>query len=172
MLIEFEGKKPQIGANVFIAPTAVLIGDVVIGDDSSVWFNAVIRADYGPIRIGAGCNIQDNATIHVSGQTILGDNVTVGHNAALEGCVIGDGTVVGMNATVLKEVQVGREVMIAAGSVLPERLVVPDRVLVAGVPAVVKKELSGEALKWIGRAARNYQDLQARYRAQQTTPVA
>jgi carbonic anhydrase/acetyltransferase-like protein (isoleucine patch superfamily) len=167
MLIEFEGKKPQIGRDVFIAPTAVLIGDVVIGDNSSIWFNAVIRADYGPIRIGAGCNIQDNVTIHVSAPTLIGDNVTVGHNAVLEGCTIGNGTVVGMNATVLKGVQVGREVMIAAGSVLPERQVVPDRVLVAGVPAVVKKELSGEALKWIGRAARNYQDLQARYRAQQ-----
>lgn len=166
MLIEFDGKKPQIGKNVFIAPTAVIIGDVVIGDNSSIWFNAVIRGDFGPIRIGAGCTIQDNVTIHVFNETIIGDNVAVGHNAVLEGCDIGAGTVVGMNATVLPGVRVGSEVMIAAGSVLPERMVVPERVLVAGVPAQVKKELGGEALAWIGRAARDYQELQARYRAQ------
>lgn len=166
MIIEFEGKRPTIGRNVFIAPTAVLIGDVTVGDNSSIWFNAVLRGDFGPIRVGAGCSIQDNVTIHVFEETVIGDNVTVGHNAAVEGCTIGDGTVVGMNATVLPGARVGREVMIAAGSVVPERMTVPDRVLVAGVPAVVKKELSGEALAWIGRAPGDYQQLQARYRAE------
>lgn len=166
MLIEFDGKMPRIGKNVFVAPTAVLIGDVAVGDNSSIWFNAVIRGDFGPIRIGAGCSIQDNVTIHVFKETIVGDNVTIGHNAVIEGCVIGEGTVVGINSTVLPNVQIGKEVMIAAGSVLPERMIVPDRVLVAGVPAVVKKELSGEALAWIGRAAKDYQALQSRYREQ------
>jgi carbonic anhydrase/acetyltransferase-like protein (isoleucine patch superfamily) len=165
MLIEFGGKRPTIGRNVFIAPTAVLIGDVTVGDNTSIWFGAVLRGDFGPIRVGSGCSIQDNVTVHVFEETIIGDNVTIGHNAAVEGCVIGDGTVVGMNATVLPGVRVGREVMIAAGSVLPERMVVGDRVLVAGVPASVKKELSGEALAWIGRAPGDYQQLQARYRA-------
>ncbi len=167
MLIEFEGKKPTLGNNVFIAPTAVLIGDVVVGDNTSIWFSAVIRGDFGPICIGAGCSIQDNVTIHVfdSAPTIIHDNVTVGHNSVLEGCDIGQGTVIGMNATVLPFVKVGQQVMVAAGSVLAERMTVPDRVLVAGVPAQVKKELSGAALAWIGRASQDYQQMQARYRA-------
>jgi carbonic anhydrase/acetyltransferase-like protein (isoleucine patch superfamily) len=168
MLIEFEGKSPKIGTDVFIAPTAVLIGDVTVGDNTSIWFSAVIRGDFGPIAIGAGCSIQDNVTIHVfdDSPTIIHDNVTVGHGSVLEGCTIGQGAVVGMNATVLPFAVVGEQVMIAAGSVIPERMVIPDRVLVAGVPAEVKKELSGTALNWIGRASADYQRLQARYRVQ------
>jgi carbonic anhydrase/acetyltransferase-like protein (isoleucine patch superfamily) len=167
MLIEFEGKKPKIGRDVFVAPTAVIIGDVEIGDNSSIWFGAVIRGDFGPIRIGAGCSIQDNVTLHVfdNSPTLIHDNVTVGHNSVLEGCEIGEGTVIGMNSTILPFVKVGEQVMIAAGSVLPERMIVPDRVLVAGVPAQVKKELGGTALEWIGRASQDYQKMQARYRA-------
>jgi carbonic anhydrase/acetyltransferase-like protein (isoleucine patch superfamily) len=168
MIIEFDGKKPQIGRDVFIAPTAVLIGDVTVGDNSSIWFNAVLRGDFGPITVGAGCSIQDNVTIHVfdTSPTVIHDNVTVGHGSVLEGCTIGRGTVVGMNATVLPFAVVGEQVMIAAGSVVAERMTIPDRVLVAGVPAQVKKELSGAALSWIGRASADYQQLQARYRAQ------
>lgn len=168
MIIKFDDKKPQIGKDVFVAPTAVLIGDVVVGDNSSIWFNAVIRGDFGPITIGAGCSIQDNVTIHVfdDSPTIIHDNVTVGHGSVLEGCTIGKGAVVGMNATVLPFAVVGEQVMIAAGTVIPERMVIPDRVLVAGVPAQIKKELSGTALDWIGRASADYQRLQARYRAQ------
>lgn len=167
-LIPFEGKSPRIGENVFIAPTAVLIGDITIGDNSSVWFNAVLRGDFGPIVIGSGCSIQDNATIHVFDvvPTILGDGVTVGHNSVLEGCTIGSNTVIGMSSTILPFARVGSQVMIAAGSVIPERMVVPDGVLVAGSPAQVKKELSGVALDWIGRASLDYQRMQARYRAQ------
>ena len=168
MLLEFDGKTPHIGNNVFIAPTAVLIGDVEIGDNSSIWFNAVIRADFGPIRIGASCSIQDNVTIHAFGNlpTLIADRVTVGHNAVLEGCQIGEETVIGMQAAILPHARVGRRVMIAAGSVLTEGFETPDGVLVAGVPATVKKELGGASLDWIGRAARDYCALQARYRAQ------
>lgn len=168
MLLPFEGKTPRIGKDVFIAPTAVLIGDVEIGDNTSIWFNTVIRGDFGPIRIGAGCSIQDNATIHVSEDlpTIIGEGVTVGHNSVLEGCEIGDDTVIGMQATILSQVKVGRRVMVAAGSVLVERFEAPDDVLVAGVPAAVKKELGGASLAWIARASSDYQALQARYRIQ------
>ncbi|MCP4359123.1 MAG: gamma carbonic anhydrase family protein [Chloroflexi bacterium] len=168
MLIEFEGKKPKIGKDVFIAPTAVLIGDVEVGDNSSIWFSAVIRGDFGPIRIGAGCSIQDNVTLHVFAEspTIIHDNVTVGHNSVLEGCEVGQGTVIGMNATILPFAKIGRQVMVAAGSVIPERLEIPDQVLAAGVPAKIKKELSGTALDWIGRAPQDYQQMQTRYRAQ------
>lgn len=169
MLIEFDGKKPQIGKNVFIAPTAVLIGDVIVGDNSSIWFGAVLRADFGgQIVVGAGCSVQDNTTLHVYDDvsTVLAENVTVGHGAVLEGCRIGANTVIGMNSTVLPFAVVGEQVMVAAGSVIPERMEVPARVLVAGVPAKIKKELSGSALAWTGKAAREYQQIQARYRAQ------
>jgi carbonic anhydrase/acetyltransferase-like protein (isoleucine patch superfamily) len=168
MLIEFEGKRPKLGHNVFIAPTAVIIGDVTIGDNTSIWFNTVVRGDFGAIRIGAGCSIQDNATVHVFNDetTIIHDNVTIGHNCALEGCVIGQGSVMGMNSTILPMVTIGEQVMVAAGSVIPERSTIPDRVLVAGVPARVKKELSGTSLEWIANAPRDYQGMQARYRAQ------
>jgi len=168
MLLEFEGKRPRIGKDVFIAPTAVLIGDLEVGDNTSIWFNAVIRADFGPVRIGAGCSIQDNVTIHVfaNSPTIIGDGVTVGHNSVLEGCQIGDGAVIGMQATILPYVKVGRRVMVAAGSVLAERFEAPDEVLVAGVPAEIKKTLSGASLAWIDRASADYQALQARYRTQ------
>lgn len=167
MLIEFEGKAPKLGKNVFVAPTALLIGDVTVGDNSSIWFNTVVRGDFGPITIGAGCSIQDNVTVHVFHETptILYDNVTIGHNSALEGCEIGQGSVIGMNSTILPMVKIGEQVMVAAGSVIPERSSIPDRVLVAGVPAQVKKELGGISLDWIARAPDDYQRMQARYRA-------
>ena len=169
MLIEFDGKKPQIGKNVFIAPTAVLVGDVVVGDNSSIWFSAVLRADFGgQILVGSGCSIQDNSTLHVFGDvsTVIGDNVTVGHGAVLEGCQVGAGTVVGMNSVILPYAAVGKQVMVAAGCVIPERMQIPEGVLVAGVPAKVKKVLSGSALEWTGWSAERYQRIQERYRAQ------
>ena len=168
MIIPFEGKRPRIGQNVFIAPTAVLIGDVEVGDGVSIWFGAVLRGDFGPIRVGAGSSVQDNVVLHVYAEspTLVGEEVTVGHGSILEGCQIGAGTVVGMGSIVLPFARVGSEVMIAAGSVVAERAEIPDRVLVAGAPAVVKKTLSGSALDWIGRAPLDYQQMQARYRAQ------
>ncbi|MDX1664064.1 MAG: gamma carbonic anhydrase family protein [Candidatus Promineifilaceae bacterium] len=167
MLIEFEGKRPRIGQNVFIAPTAMLIGDVEVGDNSSIWFGAVLRGDFGPIRVGPGCSVQDNVVLHVfaDAPTVLEENVTVGHNSTLEGCYVGAGSVVGMNAVILPHAHLGRQVMVAAGSVVGEGAQFPERVLIAGAPATVKKELGGSALAWIGRAAGDYQELQARYRA-------
>lgn len=168
MLIEFEGKRPKIGKNVFIAPNAYLVGDVEVDDDSSIWFGAVIRGDFGPVRIGKRCSIQDNATLHVfeSAPTILRDEVTVGHNAVLEGCELLASSLVGMNATVLPFARIGERTMVAAGSVVTERSIFPDRVLVGGAPARVLKELDGSALGWIERASRDYCDMQKRYRAQ------
>ncbi len=168
MLIEYEGRKPQIADDVFIAPTAVLIGDVRVEIGASIWFGAVIRADHGTIIIGAGSSIQDNATLHVPEKslTVVGENVTVGHGAALEGCRIGARSVVGMNAVVLQGAVVGEEVMIAAGSVVKAEARIPPRVLVAGVPAEVKKELSGQALEWTATAAEAYHHLRSQYLAQ------
>jgi carbonic anhydrase/acetyltransferase-like protein (isoleucine patch superfamily) len=169
MLIEFDGKRPRVGDEVFIAPTAVLIGDVQVGDRASIWFGAVLRGDFGGrIIVGAGCSVQDNVTIHVYGDvsTVLEENVTVGHGAVLEGCHIGAGSVIGMNAVVLPRARVGEQVMVAAGTVIPEGMEIPSRVLVAGVPAQIKKKLSGNALEWVGTAALDYQRIQARYRDQ------
>ncbi len=168
MLIPFEGKSPRIAGNVFIAPTAVLLGDVRVEAGASIWFGAVLRADHGTILIGAGSSIQDHSTLHVpeGSSTVIGENVTVGHGAILEGCRIGARSVVGMNAVVLSGSEIGEEVMIAAGSVITEGLQIPSGVLVAGAPAQVKKTLDGRSLDWIRHAAPAYHDLRSRYLAQ------
>ncbi len=170
MLIEFEGKRPQIGENVYIAPTAILIGDVIVEDNASIWFGAVLRGDFGRIHIGRGSNVQDNVTMHVyeHGDTRLDENVTVGHGAVLEGCRVGAGSVIGMNAVVLPGSKLGCQVMVAAGAVVSEGAEIPDQVLIAGIPAKVKKPLDGSALEWVGIAAEEYIELQTRYRKQTT----
>lgn len=165
MLIEYRGMKPQIARNVFVAPTALLLGDVRVEQGTSIWFGAVLRADTGTILVGAGSNIQDNAVLHVprEGSTILGEDVTIGHGAILEGCCIGNRSVVGMNAVVLHGAEVGEEVMIAAGSVVKEEAFIAPRQLVAGIPAQVKKQLGGSAQNWIRRAAHSYHNLRDEY---------
>ncbi|MCB0075413.1 MAG: gamma carbonic anhydrase family protein, partial [Caldilineaceae bacterium] len=109
MIIEHQGKRPRIAADVFIAPNATILGDVTIGAGASIWFGAVIRGDVGHIEIGPGTNIQDNVVIHVNARhdTQIGANATIGHGVVLEGCTIGDGALLGMNATVLSEAEIG-----------------------------------------------------------------
>jgi carbonic anhydrase/acetyltransferase-like protein (isoleucine patch superfamily) len=167
LLIEYHGNRPRVADDVFLAPTAVLIGDVTVEAGASIWFGAVLRGDFGPIVIGPGSNVQDNAVIHVGVDwpTQIGANVTIGHGAVLEGCTIGDGAIVGMNATVLPRAVVGDEAMIAAGSVVGEGVQVPPRSLAAGVPARVKKELAGNSLAWVRMAAADYQTKAREYRA-------
>ena len=166
-LIEFDGVAPTIGADVWLAPTAVLIGDVRIGDRANVWFGAVLRGDRSHIEIGEETSVQDNAVVHCAEDlpTIIGSRVIVGHGALLEGCVVEDGAVVGMGAIVLQRTHVGAGAMLAAGAVLPERSSVAPGVLAAGVPAREKKRLSGAAARWTERAAGEYQDLSRRYLA-------
>ncbi|MBM4423787.1 MAG: gamma carbonic anhydrase family protein [Chloroflexi bacterium] len=165
MIIEHHGKLPTIGANVFIAPTAVLIGDVEIAENSSVWFGAVLRGDHGRIVIGRGSNVQDNVTVHVpeGGETLVGENVTIGHGAVLEGCVIERGALIGINAAVLNGARVGEHSMIAAGCVVAERMSVPPRMLAAGVPAKIKKELDGSSSQWVEIGAAKYHALARTY---------
>jgi carbonic anhydrase/acetyltransferase-like protein (isoleucine patch superfamily) len=167
LLIEYKGKRPRVADDVFLAPTAVLIGDVTVEAGASVWFGAVLRGDFGPIVVGPGSNVQDNAVIHVGADwpTRIGANVTVGHGAVLEGCTIGDGAIVGMNATVLPRAVVGSEAVVAAGSVVGEGMEAPPRTLVAGVPARVKKELAGSSLAWVHMAAPDYYAKAREYRA-------
>ncbi len=163
---ELDGKRPQVHPDAFVAPTAVLIGDVEIGPGASVWFGAVLRADEARVVVGAGSNVQDNAVLHCAAElpTLVGENVTVGHHACLEGCVVEDGAVVGMGSIMLQRSRLGPGAMLAAGAVLPEGRAVPAGHLAAGIPADVKKPLSGSSARWVTRTALQYQENGDRYR--------
>ena len=164
-LIELDGVTPRIAADAYVAPTAVLIGNVVVEAAASVWFGAVLRGDNSEIRVGAGSCVQDNCVIHCAKDlpTIIGSNVTVGHMAMLEGCEIGDGALIGMGAIVLQRARVGVRSLIAAGAVVGEGVEIPAGVLAAGIPAVVKKELAGASQRWVETAAIEYQSQRLRY---------
>src|ERR687889_1379536 len=132
-IVELGGVRPTIGEGVWLAPTAVLIGDVHVGDRANVWFGAVLRGDASRITVGAGTSIQDNSVVHCAHElpTVIGEDVVVGHGALLEGCVIEDGAVIGMGAIVLQRARVGRQSMLAAGSVVREGQEIPHGVLAA-----------------------------------------
>jgi carbonic anhydrase/acetyltransferase-like protein (isoleucine patch superfamily) len=165
MFIEFRGKRPKIAATAFIAPTAVLIGDVEVGEESSIWFGVVIRGDNGPIRIGSRTSIQDNSVVHVShnSTTIVGDNCTIGHSVTMEDCVIEDGALIGSNAVVLNGAIIGSKALIAAGSVVPANARVPAETLNAGAPAVVKRKLEGDSIGWVENTPGSYVRLSRTY---------
>jgi carbonic anhydrase/acetyltransferase-like protein (isoleucine patch superfamily) len=165
MIIEYRGKTPQIHHTAFVAPTAVLIGDVEVGEEASIWFGTVVRGDNGPIRIGARANVQDNSVIHVSenNQTIIGEDVTIGHCAVLEDCTIEKGALVGTNATVLNGAVVGARSLIGAGSVVAAGAKIPPETVAAGAPAVVKKKLEGAAVWWVDAAGPEYVHLSRSY---------
>ena len=166
MEFELGGKRPSIHPDAYIAPTAVLIGDVDIGSGASVWFGAVLRADEAQIKVGAGANIQDNAVIHCAKDlpTLIEENASVGHSAQLEGCVVEEGAVVGMGATMLQRSRLGRGSLLAAGAVLAEGSEVPAGHMAAGVPAIVKKPLDGSSGNWVGITAQHYRDRAVAYR--------
>ena len=163
--LPFDGKEPQVASDAFVAPTAVLIGDVVVEEGASVWFGAVLRADFSRIVVGTGSNIQDNSVLHTNeGQpTLIGSNVTVGHLSMLHGCIIEDEALIGMGSIVLDRARIGRRAMLAAGSVVNEGGEIPPEVLAAGAPAEVKKALDGSSSKWVATAAHEYRTLRLRY---------
>lgn len=167
LIIPFNGKTPRVHETAFLAPTAVLIGDVEVGAESSIWFGAVLRGDHPDhgIRVGARTSIQDNCVLHVSarGATIVGDDVTVGHGAVFESCVIGAGALIGMNAVLLHGCTIGEEALVAALSVVPTGMQVPARTLVAGSPATIRKELKGESAGWVKDSAQHYVELSREY---------
>lgn len=165
MLIEFNGKSPRVHPTAFIAPTAVLIGDVVVEEGASIWFGAVLRADFQRIIVGKESNVQDNAVVHVNEHrpTRIGNRVTVGHACVIESCEIGDYAVIGMNSTILAEARVGSGSLVAAGSVVKGKMNIPERTLVAGNPAVVKKKISGDSVWWVEHAWEEYYRLSRRY---------
>lgn len=168
MIVEYEGKRPRVGQNVFIAPTAVVIGDVEIAEGVSIWYGVVLRGDEGRIVVGRGSNVQDNAVIHTTPEipTILKEDVTIGHGALLEGCLIESGAVIGMGAIILHQAVVGEQAMVAAGGVVTPGTIIPARTLAAGSPAVVKKDLSGAALASVDRSAKVYHELSRHYLVQ------
>jgi carbonic anhydrase/acetyltransferase-like protein (isoleucine patch superfamily) len=170
VLAAFEGYHPQVSESAFVAPTAVLIGNVVVHDGASVWYGAVLRADHGAqgIVVGPRSNVQDNCVIHVARDrgTTIGADVTIGHGAIMEGCDIEDGAVIGMNAVVLEHARVGARSMLAAGSTVLAGTHIPPDSLAAGAPAVVKKPISGGATRWIEESARYYVEMARRYKDQ------
>jgi carbonic anhydrase/acetyltransferase-like protein (isoleucine patch superfamily) len=172
MIVPYRGKRPKIHPSAFVAPTAVLIGDVEVGPESSIWFGAVLRGDNGPIRIGARTSVQDNAVIHVTHLTRIDDDVTIGHAAVMEDCHVKRYALIGSNAVLLNGSVVGEGSLIAAGSVVGEGVEIPDRVLAAGAPAKVKKPIEGQAQKWIEIAAEEYVELSRSYLAEGIGTVA
>lgn len=168
MIVPYKDKTPKIGMDVFVAASAAVIGDVAIGDSSSVWFNAVIRGDVNFVRIGRLTNIQDGSTLHVATKHFplyIGDSVTIGHGCVLHGCKIGDKCLIGMGAIILDGAQVGDGCLIASGSVVLQGAKIPPRTLVAGVPAKKKKDVDPATLQTIELSALEYVQLAREYLA-------
>ncbi len=163
----FDGTKPHLGDGVFIADGAFVIGDVKLGDGVSIWYGAVLRGDVGFIRIGARSNVQDLACIHTTtdvSNTIVGEDVTIGHGAIIHGGIIGDRALVGMGAVILDNAEIGEESLIAAGTVVPPRMKVPPRVLVRGQPGRVVRALTPEEARLGIDGAVHYLELARKHR--------
>src|ERR1044071_6229576 len=160
LILPVEEKVPEWGKNCFIAPNATIVGDVIMGDDCSVWFNAVIRGDVNSIRIGNKVNVQDGAVIHctyMKAATVIGNNVSIGHNAIVHGCVIYDNVLIGMGAIVMDNAKIGSNSIIAAGAVVLENTIVEAGSIYAGVPAKKIKNIPQEMISGqIDRIANNY----------------
>jgi gamma-carbonic anhydrase len=159
-------KTPQIHPTVYVSDNVTVIGDVEIGEDSSVWFGSVVRGDVNYIRIGARTNIQDHTIIHVNSgthPTILEDEITVGHRVTLHGCYVESGCLVGIASTVLDGVRIGRNSLVAAGSLVTPNTQIPPRSLVMGSPARVKRELTDEELARMVENWQHYMELKDQY---------
>lgn len=171
MLIDFEHASPKLGKNCFIAPNATLVGDVVLGDECSVWFGTVIRGDVNHIHIGDRSNIQDLSMIHVTHAsetqegypTLIGDDVTIAHKVMLHGCVIEDACLIGMNATILDGAHIGKESIVGANSLVTKNKKFPPRSLILGNPAKVVRTLSDEEVASLYTSAQNYVEFKERY---------
>lgn len=158
MLVPYNGIMPQVGASVFLAEGAKLIGDVTIGEEASIWFNAVLRGDLAPVIIGRGSNIQDGSIGHVNEKQplLVGDGVSVGHGAIIHGCRIGNGTLIGMGAIVLNGADIGEYALVGAGSLITENKTIPPYTLVMGSPARVVRELTQADLDRMRRTSEGY----------------
>jgi carbonic anhydrase/acetyltransferase-like protein (isoleucine patch superfamily) len=167
MIRPYRGVYPRIAASCYIDSSAQLIGDIEIGERSSVWCNVTIRGDVNYIRIGEESNVQDNSVIHVEHDiypTIVGNRVTVGHSVTLHGCVIEDDCLIGIGAIILNGAKIGQGSVIAAGALVPERMEVPPGSMVMGVPARVKREITSEERERFRENAQNYVRYRETYR--------
>jgi carbonic anhydrase/acetyltransferase-like protein (isoleucine patch superfamily) len=166
-LYSFEGKTPRVHPSAFIAPTAVLIGDVTVEADASVWYNAVVRGDFSPIVVGAGANVQDNAVLHVTpvNPTEVGPGATVGHLCMIHGATLGEECLIGNSATVLDGARIGARSMVAAGALVTPGTEIPEGVLAIGAPAKVRGPLAGtQAEWWVRMNPAGYQALAKRHK--------
>lgn len=167
MLHVFKGITPKLADTTFTVDSADIIGDVEIGAESSVWFQVVIRGDVNHIRIGARTNVQDGTVIHVTNKTnptIIGDDVTIGHNATLHGCTIGNRCLIGMGAVILDGAEIADDVMVAAGALVVPGTIIPTGTLYVGSPAKYKRHLSAEEISDLKQSAANYIDYVACYK--------
>lgn len=173
MIMEFQGIKPSIASDVFVAPSADIIGDVVIGEGSSIWFGCVIRGDVNSIKIGKRTSIQDLSMIHVTHfkqedrsdgfATTIGDDVTIAHRVMLHGCTVEDACLIGMSATILDGAIIGKESIVGANSLVTKNKIFPPRSLIMGNPAKVVRELSDEEVASLYHSADNYVRFKAMY---------
>jgi carbonic anhydrase/acetyltransferase-like protein (isoleucine patch superfamily) len=166
IILTFENRVPKPDRASWMAPGAIVVGDVRIGANASMWYGAVVRADEERIEIGAGSNVQDNCVVHADPgfPAIIGADVTIGHNATIHGAVIGDGALIGMGSVLLNGCTIGAGSIIGAGSVVPENFVVPPRSLVLGLPARIKRELTDDEVARNLESARSYQRRAERHR--------
>jgi carbonic anhydrase/acetyltransferase-like protein (isoleucine patch superfamily) len=166
-LFEFEGRRPEVSPTAWIAPTAILVGDVHVEAEASVWYGAVLRADFGPILVRRGANVQDGSVLHggTDPVTEVGEGATIGHLCVVHGAVIGSEALVGNGATVLDGVIVGRRALVAAGCTVPPGMIVPDNMLAVGVPAQIVGEVTGGAKQWVQTNPAVYRDLARRHAA-------
>jgi carbonic anhydrase/acetyltransferase-like protein (isoleucine patch superfamily) len=167
MILPLAGRTPRIAASAYLAPSADIIGDIEIGENSSVWFQCVLRGDIEPIRIGANSNIQDGSIIHTmeGAPASVGDWVTVGHRVVLHGCTVENNCLIGMGAVLLNQVRVGEGSIVAAGAVVAENTVIPPRSLYMGVPAKLRRAVTEDDQAFIRMHASHYLEYKERYLA-------
>ncbi|MGN0570030.1 MAG: gamma carbonic anhydrase family protein [Candidatus Fimenecus sp.] len=165
MVYDFGGIFPDISKSAFTADSAQIIGDVTLCEGSSVWFNAVLRGDDDKITVGKNSNVQDNCTVHCDkGFPVeIGENVTVGHNAVLHGCTVGDNSLIGMNATILNGAKIGKNCIVGAGALVTENKESPDNSLILGVPAKQVGDIDGATAKKINQNALHYAGTAKKY---------
>lgn len=169
ILRKFADKTPTVGEGCFLAETAVLIGDVKIGDRTSIWYGAVLRGDVFHIRIGEDVSVQDNTVIHVTGgqhATIVGDRVTIGHSVVLHGCIVGDDCLIGMGAIIMDRAIIGKNCVVGAGALVTPGTEIPEGHLALGSPAKVSRKLTEDELRWISTSSEHYVELAAQYLAE------
>ncbi|MEA3500422.1 MAG: gamma carbonic anhydrase family protein [Candidatus Marinimicrobia bacterium] len=167
MIINYLDKKPKIADSAKIFPNVTIIGDVEVGENVNIWPNSVLRADINCIKIGENTNIQDGAVIHVdygNDSTIIGKNVTVGHNCTIHGCKIASNTLIGMGATILSGAKIGEGSIIGAGALIKENFIVPKRKLIVGVPGKIVRNISNGEYEHILKSAEEYKELSKNYK--------